>query len=84
MFRRLVSIAFGLALLLCVATVVLWVRSYSVVDAICYRHAVARHVDAVYRISMLSSCEGGVCVYTSRGVRALTGRSWRASAEPPM
>ena len=68
MLRRLSTLAAAPSLLLCIASVVLWVRSCSVVDAVAYRGSSVQNGKTIYRTWVLSSREGGACLYGSRGV----------------
>jgi hypothetical protein len=66
--RKLLTLGSGLSLLLYAAMVVLWVRSYWFVDAVVWRGSSMQSGDVVYRTLELSSCEGGACLYGSRGI----------------
>jgi hypothetical protein len=68
MRRRIFTFSSVISLLLCLATVALWVRSYWFVDFVAWRSSSLQSGDVVYRHWVLSSCEGGACLYGERGI----------------
>ena len=75
MRRRVFNVATALSLLLCVAAVVLWVRSYWVGDQIQLSH----RIDAArYRLLTVASFEGYLDVETQEVVYDSTDPSWIA------
>ena len=79
MIRRLFAAAYIVSLLLCVATVALWVRGYFIEDGITRNHLVyINHNTAISSVVTFTSTNGSVGLQRGREYVQLSGPRFRA------